>query len=797
MERSNRSTRRWTRWGLAAAAALAVTGLASGPPSRAAEPTDDVGAAGAEAAPPAADEETSVEAGPAGMNIELHAQEEDLGTVLEMLSRQAEVNIVASRNVSGKVTADLYNVTVEEVLQAVSRANDLRWVREGDFIYVHTPEEMKAIKESDERLQTQVFPLNYLTAEEARKLIAPALSEKGTVAETTPSETGIPTASANVGGDSYPLPDTIIVRDFPENLDQVGKILGRMDRRPRQVLVEATILAVTLNDETDLGVNFNALAGVDFRDLSSTVHPVTDPTNVPNAAGTTLDVQQQTRFGHIFGRGFASLGDGLNIGVMTNSVSVFINALEEVKDTTILSNPKVLAVNKQPAEVNVGDQIGYRGDVTSTETSEVSEAEFLDVGTVLRFRPYISDDGYVRLEVHPEVSQRGEETIDGVPSKRTTQVTCNVLIRDSHTLVIGGLFDETTSIDRGQIPGLGNVPGLGVLFRNKTDATTRNEIIILLTPHIIDHEEANRLGEELRDDAKRRLIGMREGFYFFTRDRLTVRYVQEADEHYRNYLRTRNSADLDRAWWHTQLALNVAPNNLHAIHLKDRILMAKNRGPRPQRSWTIWDKISADIKPYYLSDDRPQDERATAEEGRRPRPRPIGDRPAWERPGPVLAPPAPEGPPQSRAKTAPHAEAADEAAVAAAEDVEGPIPAEEVPLHILLGPAPMDAEDDPATTVTDAQPDPESTLEEAGDAPETTEVTAAATADAAVPADQTNAEPSPGTDEPAAGPVAETEEAAAEVRPDPKDQAAAPAAAQADMTVAAAEAEEEEEEEGR
>lgn len=702
MQGASRSIRREIRWSLVVAVVLGVVALAAGPPPRAAE-TAEGGAEMADA-PPLDAGEARIDAGPAGMNIELHAQEEDLSTVLEMLSRQAEVNIVASSKVSGKVTADLYDVSVEEVLQAVSRANNLRWVREGEFIYIHTPEEMKEIRESEERLETRIFQLNYLTSEEARKLVAPAMSEKGTLAETSPSETGIPASSANVGGDNYSLPDTLVVRDFPENLEQVAAILKRMDRRPRQVLVEATVLQVTLNDETDLGVNFNALAGMDFRDLSTTVHPVTNPNSVPNADGTTVDTQTQTRFGHVFARGFASVGDGLNIGVMTNSVSIFLNALEEVKDTTILSNPKVLALNKQPAEVNVGDQIGYRGDVTSTETTEVSEAEFLDVGTVLRFRPFISDDGYVRLEVHPEVSQRGQETIDGVPSKRTTQVTCNAMIRDGHTLVIGGLFDETVDIDRSQIPGLGNLPGAGFLFRNKTDSTVRNEIIILLTPHIIDHEDANRLGEELRDDAKRRAIGMREGFHFFTRERLTVRYVQQADEAYRNYLRTGAGTDLNRAWWYTQLALNVAPGNLHALTLKDRILTAKNRGPRPPRSWTIWDKISEDIKPNYRADDRPQDSKATAEEGRRPKPEPIGARPL---PEPVMEPPPEEAAPgMSRAEfSSPEEGAAEPAATAVAAEDAAPAPTVDAdegtlemqqhdedavePLHVRLGPAPL------------------------------------------------------------------------------------------------------------
>jgi type IV pilus assembly protein PilQ len=595
------------------AAAAPLPGEAARPPADApAKPGDDAPKPAAEApgpqpagrppgAPPPAAEKPSA-------GIELHTQDEDLATVLELLSRQYQLNIVASKSAKGKVTADLYGVTVEQVLDAICRTNELKWVREGAFVYIHTPAELEALRQAEDRLVTEVFHLNYLTAAEAKKLVAPALSKKGSTAETTASEVGIPAASASAGGDSYGLLDTIVVRDFPENLEQVRGVLKRMDRRPRQVLVEATILAATLNDKTNLGINFNTLAGVDFRDLSVTAHPAPNPTTVPGATTTTINVNNDPTYAHLFTRGFASLGDGLNIGIMTNNVSLFVNALEEVTDTVILSNPKVLTLNKQMAEVNVGDQIGYRGEVTATETSQTQEAEFLDVGTLLRFRPFISDEGYVRLEVHPEVSQRGEETIDGVPSKRTTQVTCNVMIKDGYTLVIGGLFDENAKIERDQVPGLGNVPILNYLFRKKNDSTVRNEIIILLTPHIIEEEqqEANALGEQMRDDAKRRCIGVREGFYAFSRERLTVGRLQDADKAFLQYERTRHQADLDRAWWYTRLALNASPNNLHALRLKDKILSAKDHEARPPRSWTIWDKIGEHIKPHYRTDPRPQ-----------------------------------------------------------------------------------------------------------------------------------------------------------------------------------------------
>jgi len=487
------------------------------------------------------------------------------------------------------VTADLYDVTVDEALDAICQAAGLGWRREGKCIYIYTQDELAAMATDESRLVTEVFQLNYLSAAEAVTLLEPAKSDQGSVTASSEPGEGIPSgAGGETGGNSFSLPDTVVVRDFPENVERMREIIQKMDRRPRQVLVEATILQVQLDDTTSLGVDFNVLAGIDFRDLSQTATAITDPTTNANDGTVTIGAEERP-YGHVAQVGFADPGNGLNIGVMTNNVSFFIHALEEVTDTTILSNPKVLALNKQRAEVIVGERLGYR-TTTVTETTMVEAVEFLDTGTQLIFRPFISDDGYVRMEIHPEVSTG--VIANGLPQEVTTEVTCNVMVKDGHTIVIGGLFDEDVSIGRSQVPGLGNIPGLGWLFRSKEDSTTRNEIIVLLTPHILENEEdAAALGESVLSDAKRRCLGLREGFSFFTRERITTGYLQAAEEAWARYQDTGSKGDLDRASWNMLLANNVAPDNLKALRLKDKILTAQNGEPYTPPNVTIWDSL--------------------------------------------------------------------------------------------------------------------------------------------------------------------------------------------------------------
>ena len=599
-----------------------------------APPAPDPAPTAATAEPPPSVEVIQTTMAPDG-TMEFHAKNEDLVNVLELLSRQFQLNLVTSKNVKGRVTTDLYGVTMDQVLDAICRSNGLKWSREKGAIYVYTAEEGAAMRQDEARLVTEMIPLNFLTAEDAVKLVAPALSTKATVAVTAPSEKGIPTgATGATGANSYGLRDSLVIRDFPENIEAARAILKRMDQRPRQVLVEATILQVKLDDSTSLGVNFNALAGVDFQTLTPTT-AVPDPTATLANAGSPR--------GQVATVGFAAPGTGLNIGIMTNNVALFISALEKITDTTVLSNPKVLALNKQRAEVIVGQRIPY---ITSTvsETTTIQTVNFLDVGTQLIFRPFISDDGFIRMEIHPKVSSA--ELIGNpsnpLPKETTTEVTCNIMVKDGYTIVIGGLFDDTTSITRAQVPGLGNIPCLGMLFRSNKDSSVRNEIIVLLTPHIIDDaEEANAIGEQFFDDVKRRTLGLRENFAPFTRERIGNGYLQGAEKAWQRFDQTGDRDDLDSALWNVNLALGVGPNNLKAMRLKDQVLSEKRGQPYAPSNWSVWDSLHdrlkeadeakgpAEVKPAELA--------PAAGQGPVPAPPAVSPTPAE---APTAAPPA-------------------------------------------------------------------------------------------------------------------------------------------------------------
>ena len=510
-----------------------------------------------------ADQDQSVRYDAAADTVDIRVSNGNLVDVLRMLAEQSERNIVASKNVGGVVSCSLYDVTVREALDAILASNDLGVKEEGRFLYVYTQEELAELEEADRRVETRVFRLYHTPPSMAARMIAPALSEQAIVSLSDETEIGVGSNASNAGGYGYSAEDVLVVSDFPERLAEVERLLDDVDQRPQQVLVEATILSSTLTDNNQLGVDFNLVGGVDFNQVNF----------LPGgqiASGGFDDNAQGNGGGEVYGGGtgnnFAgAVPGGLKLGFVSGDVSVFLSALEGVTDSTVLANPKVLTLNKQRGEVLVGREDGYV-TTTLTETSATQDVQFLKTGTSLVFRPFISRDGYVRLEIHPEDSSGGVDA-RGLPSKVTTEVTSNVMVKDGHTIVIGGLFRESSVVSKSQVPVLGNIPLLGRAFGRQADSSVREEIIILLTPHVVkDDDKYAALGDQERLRAERLRVGTRRGMMFWGRERQAQANYQKAVENL-----AKEEPNRSRALFHLNAALHLDPSFLEAIELKEKL----------------------------------------------------------------------------------------------------------------------------------------------------------------------------------------------------------------------------------
>jgi type IV pilus assembly protein PilQ len=464
-------------------------------------------------------------------------------------------NIVPSSRVDGPLTISrLYNVTFEEALKSIL-GYGFRYEQEGDFIRVYTTEEFKQIKEDTERMICKAIPLYYVKAEEMEKLVKPVLSAKAVVAKSTASEGTISGGSSGGGGTTTGLtvkgkaddpasPDMLVIFDYPENVELAEALVRDIDVRPKQVLVEATILSARLTDTTQFGVDWNLLSGVLVTNY---------PSMIVGGQGTPVETF-----------GFANpAGKGLTAGISADNVQAIITALEEVTDTTVLANPKILAVNKQEGQVLIGKKLGYIDTTSQNLTSTTQSVAFLNTGTQLVFRPYIGDDDYIRMQIYPKDSD-GIVKENGIPDETTTELCTNVIVKDGETIVIGGLFRDSVVTSRSQVPLLGDIPFVGVAFRGTKDTVVREEVIIMLTPHIIRDAAETNPDKRLKDIRLKR-----QG----TKDSLQIiDNAKIAEEAYASAARYYLEGNIEKALFNLKIALHEQPTYLEALRLRERII---------------------------------------------------------------------------------------------------------------------------------------------------------------------------------------------------------------------------------
>ncbi len=479
--------------------------------------------------------------------VTINTKKSDIREVLELLGEAGGLNILASENVTGAVQAKLTDVDVNTALDAILRSTGFVAKREGDFIYIGTPADLEAMQQRADAITTRVYRPNYVTAAELQGLITPLLTESiGKVTVSSPSEVDIPADGNRTGGDNFGGQEVLLVRDYAAVLAQVDQVVAEVDVRPRQVSIEAMILKVDLDDENRFGIDFELLR---------------DQNNVRIISGNPLASLAAIK----------TDAGGLHVGFLNSNIALFLEAIEKIADANVIAKPRVMCLNKQRAEILIGRQDGYVS-TTVTESAATQSVEFLESGTQLRIRPFISADGMIRMEIHPELSD-GSVTVDQgftLPTKEVTQVTTNVMCRDGCTLVLGGLIHEELENSTTQIPVLGSLPYIGPGFRQKVEKIARTELIVLITPRIVYEPEAN-------------IEGYGTGLAFHQRQ---ANYFDKMSpigkRHYGlQYLRKARAAwlagDADVALRYVNLSIQFDPASLDATALREEIAQAAPR----------------------------------------------------------------------------------------------------------------------------------------------------------------------------------------------------------------------------
>lgn len=481
--------------------------------------------------------------------LSIDARNSKLGDVLEVLGEQGNLNIIAGSEVlDATVYATLTDVDVDTALDAILRPTGFVARREGNFVYIGKPADFDTFEQSLDRIATRIYRPNYVTAAELESLISKLVTQNvGVVGVSTPAEVGIATDAANVGGDAFAGSDVVLVRDYETVLRQIDLVVDEVDIRPMQVAIEAMVLSVKLDDSDKFGVNFELLR------------------NEPNV-----------RLG--WGTPLASLANvdftkgGLKFGFLDGGLGAFLEALETVGDTNVIATPRLMVLNKHRAEIQIGEKKGYVS-TTVTETSATQSVEFLDIGALLRLRPFISSDGLIRMEVHPELSD-GSVTIESgftLPNKEVTEVTTNIMVRDGCTVIIGGLMREQLTDTTTQVPFLGNLPLIGAAFRNKEEKMERREVLVLITPRIIYEPGTCAEGDEAATEFHRRQAVFQDQMSPLGKRAVAQRYFRLAQNAWAG-------GDRDRALRFVEISIHFDPLSRAAIDLRTDIFESNPQG---------------------------------------------------------------------------------------------------------------------------------------------------------------------------------------------------------------------------
>ena len=528
--------------------------------------------------------------------VDLHVNDEDLGRVLQLLSIQSERNIVASNSVSATITADLYGVTFYEALDAILHVNGYGYIEQGNFIHVYTREELLAIEQATRTRVTEVFRLDYLNAVDAAEFVQQLLSENGVIKTSAAAESFNIDDSNPVGADTFANEATLVITDYEENVEAIMELLEQLDTRPVQVLVEATILQTSLTEDNAFGVDFSVLGNLEFADFAGIGGPLAAAGQLvrgvgQDIAGGDIDLSQVNNTTGAVTSSVGNVGGdaGIRGGIVTDDVAVFLRLLDEVTDVTVVSNPKILTLNRQPARVLVGTRVGYL-NTTTTETSTTQTVEFLDTGTQLALRPFVAANGLIRLELKPQVSNFTLRETTGsngspvtIPDEETTELVTNVMVRDGQTVVLGGLFTETTTATRRQVPVLGDIPVIGAAFRGHEDNTRRSEIIFMITPSIVNDAELSQAGEEGNEYLATARAGAREGLLKFSRERRVSQLLIKAREYHAE-------GDTEKAIFCLDRALTLQPRANEARKMLSELRGTQTVVPSNSILDSVWGK---------------------------------------------------------------------------------------------------------------------------------------------------------------------------------------------------------------
>ncbi len=428
-----------------------------------------------------------------GRRIDLDLKDADIHDVLRLLADVGHVNVVTADNVSGSVTIRMRSVPWDQALDTVLQAKGLGMVRKGNLIRVapiaelNKERELALARRKSEfelaPLETRLIPISYAGATDMQERAKDLLSARGTVA---------------VDGRT----NVLIARDITGNLNQIEELIRALDTQTPQVLIEARIVEANSTFSRDIGIQWGGDAT--FSQATGNDTGIAFPNAIGIAGGASPDSSNTAGLNPAGGQ-FASPNFAVNLPAAVGSgsggalgftfgsidqnfnLNVRLSALEATGMGRIISSPRVLTLDNKSARISSGTLIPF-----SQVGAQGVQTVFQEAKLQLLVTPHVTADASVAMKVkvnrdEPDFSRlsaRGDPTI----LKR--EVETELLLQDGHTAVIGGIYTRNSTRNINQVPLLGDIPILGVLFQKRSSQDNRTELVVFITPRIVNRAES-------------------------------------------------------------------------------------------------------------------------------------------------------------------------------------------------------------------------------------------------------------------------------------------------------------------
>ena len=487
--------------------------------------------------------------------ISLDLKDIEISEALKFLATKANLNIIPTKEVSGRITLMVQDVSLSDVFDIMLRSNSLAYEKQGEIYNVMSEKEYKARygRNFADLREVKLFNLKYAIPDQAFLLLDTIKSEIGKVLLDADSGTVLAIDTPRKLQDmaealalmdqknvvrvfslkyarakdveeqlksqldikkvgsikSDERTNQVIIQTLPERMENIVGLIQELDKKTKQILIDAKIVQVKLNSELSSGVSWEGL--FDLGTKNGLTYLGSYPFSAVNSTSATwrsrAQVLKDTGYVGSYpftgtttnqSAGTQSIGaEEMHIGMVgNNDLDAIIKYLQTLGQTRILSNPKLAVINNQEAKIHVGEKQAYITTTTtqSQATTTVSEAvTYIDVGIQLFVTPTINDEGYVTLRIKPEISSVIDyletSSKNKIPIIDTSTAETIVMVKDNTTILIGGLSKEERTTDKKGTPILGKIPFLGDAFGQKDGTTSRTELLVLITPHIISGDE--------------------------------------------------------------------------------------------------------------------------------------------------------------------------------------------------------------------------------------------------------------------------------------------------------------------